>query len=122
MRKTTVFRVLLTMEIFSYIYLLGKYPHIVINMFSIRVARSVSFSTACPLANRHHKLGYCLKYAIHPCLEPSIWFLHLTFFGPQFLHLNESKASLLQADQTNEVCYFLFHKIQSYEIYMQIHY
>lgn len=57
-------------------YLLGKYPHIVISMFNIRVARSVSFRTACPLAKRHH-LSWGMDWSgRHPSMP---WAQHLVF-------------------------------------------
>lgn len=58
------------------LYLLGKYPHIVINMFSIKVARSVSFRTACPLANRHHLSWGIAWSGRHPSMP---WAQHLVF-------------------------------------------
>lgn len=65
-------------------YLLGKYPHIVINMFSIRVARSVSFNTDCPLANRHHLSWGIAWSGRHPSMP---WAQHLVFaFNVPLVH------------------------------------
>lgn len=79
-------------------YRLGKYEHIVISIFKIKVAKSVSFRTAWPLASKHHFSWGMTCRGLQPSIpwaQQRVFEVSTPLFQNSCIYQNKTMLSLL---------------------------